>query len=560
MDTRDFADAGRELNAWLLLAPGDIEARVMMAQVLLASNQASEAAGVLRIALDTAPADPAVAAILAQITGVVRALLGMGRAQDALATVAPLAESVQANAALLMLYGHALMASGRKDEAEQAMRRCVAKDPAGREAALRLAAILADNGKPAEAESIVRTEVARHGDAGDSAFVLARALLEQARFDEAETEFRKVVQASPEHQIAHANLMELVWMRTGDAHSASRVIDKVLRAQPHLKGLRITKARLLTSAQMPREALAELEQGLASAGTDVALLAAATAVALDVDGEQAMHYAQRLLELVPDDRQARVAFGNASLATGKAQQALATADWLYQSDPTDGRALAMRGDALRMLDDPRWRELHDYAHLVRAELIDVPDGWDSRTAYVAQLVDELGRSHTLNAHPIGNSLRGGSQTRLAPVESAYAAIRAFPQAIDGPIRRYMAAIGRGDDAMRVRNTGDYRISGMWSVRLRPNGFHVSHYHPEGWLSSACYLQLPDAVRQHGGEGWLKFGEPAFPTVPALGPEYFIKPEPGLLALFPSYLWHGTVPFSGSEDESRLTAAFDVVSA
>jgi hypothetical protein len=32
----------------------------------------------------------------------------------------------------------------------------------------------------------------------------------------------------------------------------------------------------------------------------------------------------------------------------------------------------------------------------------------------------------------------------------------------------------------------------------------------------------------------------------------------MLVLFPSYLWHGTVPFSAGE--MRLTAAFDVLPA
>ena len=121
----------------------------------------------------------------------------------------------------------------------------------------------------------------------------------------------------------------------------------------------------------------------------------------------------------------------------------------------------------------------------------------------------------------------------------------------------MEALGPGDDAMRRRNTGDYGISGMWSVRLRSNGFHVDHYHPQGWISSACYLRLPPAVQDRGGEGWIRFGKPAFPTTPPLGPEYFLKPEPGLLVLFPSYMWHGTVPFTGAPGDTRLTIAFDV---
>src|SRR5439155_13673383 len=99
------------------------------------------------------------------------------------------------------------------------------------------------------------------------------------------------------------------------------------------------------------------------------------------------------------------------------------------------------------------------------------------------------------------------------------------------------------------------FNGIWSVRLRPGGFHADHVHTMGWLSSACYIALPQAV-ERGREGWLKFGEPGVPTSPALAAEHYVKPEPGLLALFPSYMWHGTVPFSG--DEPRLSIAFDLV--
>ena len=60
---------------------------------------------------------------------------------------------------------------------------------------------------------------------------------------------------------------------------------------------------------------------------------------------------------------------------------------------------------------------------------------------------------------------------------------------------------------------------------------------------------------HGRDGWLSFGEPGIPTGPALPPEHFVKPEPGVLVLFPSYFWHGTAPFHG--EGTRLTAAFDV---
>jgi hypothetical protein len=93
------------------------------------------------------------------------------------------------------------------------------------------------------------------------------------------------------------------------------------------------------------------------------------------------------------------------------------------------------------------------------------------------------------------------------------------------------------------------------VQLQPGGFHLNHVHPAGWLSSAYYLELPRAAVDR--EGWLAFGEPGR-ALPGMEADHFVKPEPGLLVLFPSYLWHGTVPFS--EGGRRLTAAFDVLPA
>lgn len=527
---------------------------------LLHSGRYADGAKVLRRALDAAPTDPAVTAMLAQVAGLARTWLTLGQNQSALFTLAPLARSQHATGPVLMLYGHALALAGRKDEAETVFSEWLKKEPHNKDAALRLAALWADSGKSAEAETLVREVVARHGATAETAFVLGRALLGRARFDEAEAEFRHVVRTQPDHQTAHANLMEVVWMRCGDVGEASRAIDRTLRSQPQLAGLRITKARLLHSARMPAEALAELDAGLKRAPQNLALLTAAINVALELDGARASEYAKRLKDVPSLDRAARVALGNTHLATGHAREALEIAEALHQSDPSDGQALAMKADALRILGDPRYRELLDYQRFVHAQLIDVPDGWTDRDAYVANLVADLQRLHTLHAHPIGNSLRDGSQIQFMPEDSASASIRAFPHAIDGPIRRYMRDLGSGADPMRRRLTGKYRISGIWSVRLRPHGFHVNHYHPEGWISSACYLHLPPAVARHGGEGWLKLGEPAFPTSPLLGPEYFVKPEPGLLVLFPSYMWHGTVPFSGAPEDRRLTIAFDVVPA
>jgi hypothetical protein len=126
------------------------------------------------------------------------------------------------------------------------------------------------------------------------------------------------------------------------------------------------------------------------------------------------------------------------------------------------------------------------------------------------------------------------------------------------MRDTLAALGGGPDPLRRRNTGRWAIKGAWSVRLRPGGFHHDHTHSHGWLSSAFYVEVPPCVNEPGQQGWLRFGHPGIPVSPPLEAGHVIRPEPGLLVLFPSYMWHGTIPFSG--DTARMTIAMDIVPA
>jgi hypothetical protein len=69
--------------------------------------------------------------------------------------------------------------------------------------------------------------------------------------------------------------------------------------------------------------------------------------------------------------------------------------------------------------------------------------------------------------------------------------------------------------------------------------------------------LPDAVAgEEQKQGWIKFGEPSFEAGLKDPVRRAIQPKPGRLVLFPSYMWHGTVPFRDAR--ARTTIAFDAV--
>lgn len=109
-----------------------------------------------------------------------------------------------------------------------------------------------------------------------------------------------------------------------------------------------------------------------------------------------------------------------------------------------------------------------------------------------------------------------------------------------------------------RRARGFRYAGSWSSRLRDSGFHVNHLHPMGWISSCYYVAVPDAVKDESArQGWIKFGEPSLAVALKNPVRRAIQPPPGRLVLFPSYMWHGTIPFQDPRD--RTTIAFDVVS-
>ena len=177
---------------------------------------------------------------------------------------------------------------------------------------------------------------------------------------------------------------------------------------------------------------------------------------------------------------------------------------------------------------------------------------------MADLRTSLNRLHDPKGHALlFQSLRHGTETTQDLSRSSDPAIQGLFSAFAAPIRRYLEHVGQGSDPLRRRNNGRWRFNGAWSVRLHSSGFHRNHTHPRGWISSACYIELPDSMSHAASpEGVLTFAEPGILTTPPLAPEYSVRPEVGMLVLFPSYFWHGTVPFRS--DQARLTVAFDAV--
>ena len=153
------------------------------------------------------------------------------------------------------------------------------------------------------------------------------------------------------------------------------------------------------------------------------------------------------------------------------------------------------------------------------------------------------------------SVRGGTQTRWRLFDRPEPELAQLKGAVEAALADYVAALPPADPRHPLLRHRDSRltITGSWSVRLTASGYHVSHIHPRGLIGSACYFEVPEDPATSGG-GALELGRPPPDLKLDLAPLHVVAPRPGLLVLFPSYLHHGTTPFTAGE---RLSVAFDV---
>lgn len=425
-----------------------------------------------------------------------------------------------------------------------------------------LAAAEGDLGRVVEAEAAARKAMALGLEAPETRLVLARALQSQRKLDDAERAFRDAIARRPAYVDAHRDLAQLVWMRTGRADLALSRLDRALRSAPAEPALHLVRSTVLEFAGDLEAAVAAAEAGLAQAPGHADLLRhAAHLCAQTGKVDRAVALAERAVRGAPDGWPERMAWCEALLAAGRLEEAGPVAETLVAALPDNQYAIALQAVVWRLLDDPRYRVLYDYDRLVGVQRLETPPGWASLEDFLADVTREFEGLHAFASHPLQQSVRGGSQLHLQAPEFARPLIATLFGAIGVAVRRHLAAIGSGDGPMRARNRGNGAITGAWSVRLRSGGFHTDHVHPRGWLSSACYIALPGALGSGiDGDraGWLRLGQPAIPTQPPLEAEHFVRPEPGMLALFPAYMWHGVVPFE--DERPRLTVAFDVVPA
>ncbi len=386
------------------------------------------------------------------------------------------------------------------------------------------------------------------------------ALYDAGRIAEAEEELCLAIRLSPEFFDAHRTVNKLYWEH-GDDEKFLRSYEVCIDAVPESVGLRMEYAVHLVQAGRDGEAEQVIQKAVNDLGEHHSFLhTLGSLAAYRADYEKAKSYYFDAISEAPEMPRYRLDMANMQIREDDYAGAMDQVDVAEKYIPDNQEVWAYKGICWRLQGDDRYHWLNDYDRFVQAKVMDTPAGYDNFEHFMHELRTELIAQHKTGRHPLDQSVRYGTQTTSFLLNAPIKVIQDYKLMLERRVREYLASLP--DDPTHPflrRKRGGFVFSGSWSVRLKNHGYHVNHIHPEGWMSGPTYIEVPKVVRSDDPSrgGWVKFGE----TCLDLGPskEYVAKavcPEPGLIAFFPSYVWHGTYPFES--DEHRMTTPCDIM--
>ena len=408
-------------------------------------------------------------------------------------------------------------------------------------------------GRTSEALVVFEKLARQEMDTPDLALHYARALYAEGRKKDAETVVEEGVRVWPQITALQSTLARIRSL-AGAGERSVGAFESAIQAMPRDLSLRLACADALHRSGHNAKALSVLDEASRLAPDTPTLLTAAGVVLDELDRPlDGLKVLRRAAEIAPS-RAAQRNLLSTLLRAGQPEEVLRIVNELRVEQPHEQYLIACATTAMRMLQHPEYRVWCDFDRFVRTYEIPPPHGFFTTEAFNAGLASLLRTQHKTNAHPLDQHIPHGSQTGRSLLSLDEPVIKHYLAAMDIAVRDYVGRL-RDDDPVGARRAKQSHYSGLWSVRLTDGGYQPNHVHDRGWISSAYFVSIMAGERPKDPRaGYLKFGEPN--RAPAgCGPEKFVEPQPGMLVLFPSYMWHGTVPFEGSE---RLSMSFDVV--
>lgn len=512
------------------------------------------------------------------------ALIGLCQARrwpEAEAAAARLLTQHPQDLALHNLHGSACSEQGKLEAAAASFRRAVALAPQSPEIHFNLAVTCGRLGRWDEAVETYRRAVALKPDFAVAHYNLGTALKDLGRLDEAAAALRRAIALQPGYLAAHANLGAVLQLqgRLEEAvasHRAALAITPTARGHLSLASALRSQGHLEAAAEELRRAIT-LEPGYADAHNNLG-----ETLWDQGQPEAAAASYRQALAIDPTHAEASYNLGIVFYDGGQLEAAIPCfersrlRDWqerrlycLYKTQRFEEFRTALepllagpqRSPFLATLSAHHAANFRqpdrcgfcprpiDFVHHARLDALAEPG-----SALTAQLLHdvELAEIAERKQGRLHHGIQSAGNLFRRPEPSFQRLAALIEGAVDDYRRRFAGADCDYLRAFPARTV----FSSSWYVKMRQGGHLTSHIHETGWLSGVVYLALP---RRAAGseEGCIEFSTDGdgYPRLHEDFPRLVIEPKVGDVVLFPSSLFHRTLPFSA--DEFRVCVAFDI---
>ena len=383
-----------------------------------------------------------------------------------------------------------------------------------------------------------------------------------SRFDDAIDAYQKSIDLNPSYAQSYKNITELKW-EIGDHQNVFTHYKKAFESSLDDVNLKLDYLEQVIRLGLNKDALTIVNILENENSLNIRFIGLSSR-AYKVNGEikKAFEIEKAILTFEDITIESRLGFVETALQSNEFEVAQQQLIKVLELEPENQFALALSHTGARLAP-----LLFDNAILLAEKFIleftiTPPNGFDSIGDYCQALDEYLQTLHKGKYQPLEQTLHFGIQTRGNLFDDKHPLITHLVNEFERCVQEAQVRIQK---ISKEYNNCLYQgfssqpptyFSGSWSVKLNSNGYHSNHVHPMGWLSSAFYVTLPsESQNEHKKAGWFQVGVPNIELQSKLMPTRYIKPEIGKLIMFPSFLWHGTVPFQ--EKEYRLSIAYDV---
>ena len=550
-----FSEAAPLFERARLLNPREVRFAFLHGTALAGKNQFEQAVSAFHAAIKLGPNIPDIYLALGQ------AQRKLEQFEDAQATYRKLLRLQPDNVDGYLALGSVLAETGQFAQAEAPLRRALlhTRDPKVQASIHNNLAIALENqNRHADAlENLERTQALAPDLPGLGQHRI-NTLFQLKRFEECLQLYKELLDSNPGDPDIHHAYNSLLYRlgRTGE------YLTSYDRA-PQTREILLGKARMLGSQKRGAEMAEVCNTLLARDPLDI-MAGAGWANSLALMGRYAEAVAafEAVINRRADDPALFCSAAGAALLAADPQKAEHFCQAGLRLQPYDQSCLAFLGTAWRLQNNGQNHAqdeiLNGYDSLIRVFDLEPPDGFSSMEDFNAELGAYLERLHPKTDAYLEQSLRGGTQTEGSLFGAGHALVEKLRLRIEEAIAAYVAGLPADDGhPLSARRSHNVRYAGAWSSLLRDQGFHVNHLHPQGWISSCYYVTVPEETKdREARHGWIKFGEPELDVKLKNAIRRAVQPIPGRLVLFPSYMWHGTIPFRSAS--ARTTIAFDAV--